>query len=87
MKLSEPQKRVLRTMYKHNTAVSIAGYDLAGHYMKIVPQETRPAYWRTLLCLRGEGLIVVHSRKNEFYRYILTPKGRAIAEELQDAQD
>lgn len=86
MKLSKPQKRVLRTMHEHNTAVSIAGYDLAGHYMKPV-SEIRPPYWSTLLCLAREGLIILHSHKYEFSRYILTPKGRKVAKELQDVQD
>lgn len=85
MKLSKPQKRALRTMYEHNAAASIAGYDLTGHYMKPI-SESSPPYWSTLLCLARDGLIILHSRKNEFSRYILTLKGRETAKELQDAE-
>ena len=86
MKLTKSQQRVLRTMYEHNTAVSIAGYDLTGHYIKPTP-EPRPPYWSTLLCLARDGLIILHSRKNEFSRYILTPKGREVTKELQNAKE
>ena len=86
MKLSEPQQRVLRTMYEHDTAIRIAVYNLAGYYMKRVPANSSPK-WSTLLYLAKEELIILYSRKNEYCHYVLTAKGREVAKELEDARE
>ena len=99
MKLSEPQKRVLKTMTKFDCPVhlSLDFYEeqsfgrcrYGGHGGFAHPG------WKvartTVLRLVETGCIVETrrpgSRPNWQTEFVLTPKGREIAKELQDAED
>ena len=95
LKLSEPQKRVLRTMAEFDCPVylSLDFYEpqLFGHcwYGERGFADSKVAR-ATVLSLRETGFLEETRRRpgtrpNWRTVFILTPKGREIAKELQDA--
>lgn len=99
MKLSEAQKRVLRTMAEFDCPVylSLDFYEpqLFGHCWYggsgIFTCPSRKPARSTVLSLRETGFIIESRRRpgkppNWRTVFCLTPKGRELGEELQDAE-
>ena len=89
MKLSEPQKRVLRTMLEWDCPVFVPYYGGAWFGGKAVYHERRQVRKTTVRVLQTKGLL---EEAKKFVRwgargFILTPKGRKKAKELEDAQE
>lgn len=85
MKLSEPQKRVLRTMLEFDCVVVANRPNSTGWYDRPrVSKVSRPG-WNTLNCLYWDSCLL--SREYDAQGYVvyrLTPKGREKAKELSD---
>ena len=82
MKLSEPQKRVLKTMAELDCKVTVRrGY--AMNLVRFLEHGDVPAPSAAIvhtLCRRG--LLVPNRERHRFTIYRLTPKGREVAKEL-----
>lgn len=83
MKLTRPQKRVLRTMLEFETYVDFSLSERYAYYARrdlaIIPD---PAV-STIHALERRGLLEAIRKWGESTFYVLTPKGREAAKELQ----
>ena len=87
MKLSEPEKRVLRTMLEYDCVIIASWANTDGQYEGVkVPTIPRPR-WNTLNSLRYDRELLSCEWTVCHLTYHLTPKGREKAKELQDVQD
>ena len=87
MKLSEPQKRVLRTMYKYTCEI---GESRFGHetHLRYEARTGQPhPRSATIRVLVQYGLLRAYRVDWFCSAYLLTSQGQAKAKELQDAQD
>ena len=88
-KITEPQACVLRTMAEYDCQIRINQY---GHvrYGAFEGCSMPYAAWRfpplkrTLLALQRKGILESQGHEGWNQRFVLTPKGREIAKELQD---
>ena len=86
MKLSAPQKRVLRTMYRHDCEIGEARFGSETHLRyEAQTRESAPRI-ATIRVLHRHGFLRVYRLDWFCSAYILTPKGREKAKELQDAE-
>ena len=89
MKLSEPQKRVLRAMAEFDIIISAVPW--GGRWdISAIPDWERGAYQpraTTLRVLRRLGLLHREPIGNLEFEFFLTPKGQELAKELQDAKE
>ena len=93
MKLSEAQKRVLEIMNRHNCYAYIARwhtfYGFANRQSATPDEVWRfPPPARTVRALKRKGLLQSEGHEGWTPHYVLTPKGREEAKELegQDAK-
>ena len=87
MKLSEPQKRVLRTMYENDDTIFVntwgGRFDISS-LRAVKGRRFRPRR-KTLEILEARDLIDrIDSWSFSDFEYVLTPKGREVAKELED---
>jgi len=86
MKLTEPQKQVLRTMLEFDSIISVVPWGGRWDISAIPDLEYGPFRPRvaTLRVLRRLGLLHREPIGGLEFEFSLAPKGREIAEELQD---
>lgn len=87
MKLSGPQKRVLKFMERHNCGIEVYVW---GNGWLISPSYWHPGYTlrprrTTLEAVERRGLLVrIPEKPKLHFEYRLTPKDREIAKELEN---
>ena len=86
MKLSEPQKRVLRTMERVEAEEIEVTRPQGGKavYCAKSGEYLRGPHWRTLSAMERKGLLTSDWGDVDLVIFYLTPKGREKAKELQD---
>lgn len=97
-KLSESQKRALRVMWQYKICVGVCiwgnrltvGWFADANSMPTVAISTRqrprmqPPNLRTMQSLEHLGLLKREAESAFNFRFVLTPKGREMAEELEE---
>jgi len=88
-KLSEPQKRVLRTLLRYDCEISEARFGAETHLRYEAQTGERAPRTATVWVLRRHGLLRCYRIDWFCSAYRLTAKGREVAQQLEepDAQD
>lgn len=86
-KLSEPQKRALRTMWQFGTDVELSLSETYAYYARRDLAAISDPVVSTIRALGRRDLVRAIRKWGEHTFYVLTPKGREMAKGLQDAQD
>lgn len=89
MKLTEPQERTLRMMRQYKMHVSVHVWD-DGYWQPVWvtsdpswPRSTRHPNVRAMQALEHKGLLRHEPEGTSDFRFVLTPRGREVAKELQ----
>lgn len=88
MKLSKPQKLVLKRMEQSGAHIEVYIWDDGywdAAWVTSDPRWRRPNI-RTVQALEHRGLLERKPKGVSSFRFVLTPKGREIAQELQGVE-